>query len=688
MGGPISQCCCPPGTADFKVVGALVTWFGLDDGAMYGYENCIGVDWNNWDTEPCTAASPCTSYIPYSATPPPHKWLGKTEDIVWDASNLFERRNTCPAPVPDAYTTETVIHFVLHRDDHVDRYTGITTSSFDALWSLVITDSRGAGYSGETELTGQDAIDAATAAFCPYLSAAALCGQVLTVPNVTTAYPEVFRDLSDSNIKLVAELVTDSGWEAFPCPAPNNITHPLGQEDRTVYTGRCSCDVIKYDKFTAAEVWAMAVELLAQWPFSNDTNYPWRTACAGSSYRYGPLVQHDYSGVFSGVPGAIIGAPYSTDTWDAGAHSHPGYVLDGASGGTAIYIQAPNVWGWDSNSLILGKWAEKKITVPHHNYARPCGVDYWNKVTPSDYNSDLCWPPASMVNILRAGVTPSDGDTVTIYNTDSLDTTTYTWKTTPGALPEVAIGADATAAILNLKNAINTTNFPVGVAATVSGTDLTLTDGAATRYYHFHETTSSNASILWDQPRMTGPVCAAPCNNTTSINKYVTIESVWDYRLFGEAVRINTMDAACGGYSPCTADDQPCFVTTDCPVPSLWTNTCTLKAAVSVGDVLYCSPNGETFSGASVSHTFPAALALDDWYGNVGYNHIRQAMPDPLLAACPTVTSWVMEEAECATTAGCTALPAPGIFYCPDETTSAASGCYVQDEYGMQCPPA
>ena len=491
MGGPISQCCCDT-EGGYKHVVAAVRWLGGEH--PYGYltpaelslvETCADVDRNWWDADPCPGSA-CSGYIPYSPDPPDHKYLGFQLEITWDHHQ--SRYATCDVCV----TTDIVwdFHFRRSYDSHTDRYSAEGTSSDIMTWDETYVDNVVPANSYEYHLTGQDALDRFNAMYPPYTGLDAECG------HLQPTGPDQPPDPPGGEWVVTSEGVTDNSCyvncEMNVDETTNNACSCSGSfvdDDHLIKTASFNCTTLLYDKFTTAELYQTAKNLLALWDLGDDTRYPWRTSCGGEAYHLGALVTFDYGGDIFGVPGATIGGPYTGETWSVGAHALTGYSAEGSSGGSVWFNNAESVWGivvsgvivpYGGDYFVLGKWAEKKITLPGHNYARPCGADHWAKVE-NTYASDLCWPPASMVNTLTSdGTNPSDGDQVAISNGAAATYTTYTFRTTPGALPEVQIGADATASMLNLKNAINAYPDPL-VTATVSGLVITITGGSATK---------------------------------------------------------------------------------------------------------------------------------------------------------------------------------------------------------------
>jgi hypothetical protein len=669
MGGLVTCCC--PGDGGYKHVVSAVRWLGGEH--PYGYltpsENsttntCADQDWDWWLADPCPG-SVCSGYIAYSPDPPDHKYLGLQIEIEWN--HVETRVVTCGTCTP--IDTVWNFNFRRSRDTHTDRFSGLGTVDEITTWDEVYVDNVTSANSYESHLTGIDAWNKFNTMTPPYTGIDAACGHVdPPEPGGDALWQKITQDVTDNSIDVYCEM-SDVAVTNNSCTCDGN---PFTDTDTLTKIGDFHINALLHDKFTSAELYQYGKNLLALWDLGDHTHYPWRTTCAGDAYHLGALVTFDYGGT-----GSAIGGPFTGETWSVGAHALLGYSAEGMSGGSVWFNNQENVWGYTNDYLVLGKWAEKKVTLLSHNYARPCGVDHWSKVDTS-YESDLCWPPGSTVNKLVCdGTNPADGDQVSISTQDFLTSTTYTFRTTPGALPEIQIGADATASMLNLKNGINAYPDPL-VTATVSGLEITVTGAGATRAYHFYLCSTSVTTMLWDYDQMVGPVCVNPCNNTTSTGDYTTLERTWPKRANAEASRMNGMAALCPGGAPCS-DAYAYTVLPD------YDNTCAQENA-SAGTILYCSPNAEDFGADPTEQTgtWPAnALPIgDDKYGYLWQFHIRQVMPDPLIDC--QGNPLLLEESRCSVPGGCPALPAGAVFYCDNADDT---GCGFQDDYGIQCPP-
>lgn len=374
MGKFTSPACCCVAGGGFKHAIAMVRWLGGEH--PYGYltpaensvaEPCADVDRNWWDSDPCPGSS-CTSYIPYSPDPPDHKYLGLTVEIAWDHEETrFD---------PGVFDTRWVFRYRRSRDTHTDRYSGEGTEEDLITWDETYTDALVPANNYEIHLTGQDALDKfndpATAQAPFDVTIDAQCGHIQPETPLAGADGDwviTSTEVADDSILVTAEIdeVTDTGSEHF------------------VKTASFSVHTILWDKFTSIELYTLAKELLAQWDLGDHDEYPWRTTCSGEAYHLGPVVTFDYGGDFFGVPGAVIGGPYPGESWSTGDHCLTGYSHEGMSGGSAWFNNVLSTdwgyghdWGeyfqnWNGDCLILGKWAEKKVTIPAHNYARPCG---------------------------------------------------------------------------------------------------------------------------------------------------------------------------------------------------------------------------------------------------------------------------------------------------------------------------
>jgi hypothetical protein len=552
----------------------------------------------------------------------------------------------------------------------------------------------------------------------------AVCGNPLqSEPYPSSGYTLVGPiEVTDNSITIVCELENEVHDTPLCTNRPGNGT------DDTVTSGTFTVHIVLSDKFTSQEVYDLAKGLLTLADLSDDTWYPWRTGCSSLSYNYGAFISFDYMGYGPNGDGAILGGSYPGETWSTGAHALMGHSLEGVSGASVYYLNTYAYAEWLPNSLLVTKWAEKKVELPAHNYARPCGEDYWateSEVHPDywaahdppivDADVALCWSPGQPTGKLNTnGVNVAAGFTVEIGS----KAYQFIAALTP-VEGEVLIGADADASMTNLKNAINYTGTPgtdyscaaahPEVTAAFTTPVLTVTSIiTAALYSHLYTTTTSDTTWTWAHTKVIGPECADPCNNTTSTGDYTTEERQWEYRGYGEGNRMNGLPTVCPLAEGATEDGSPCTTPGGLTVPPLWSTDCTQQSA-SAGTVIYCSPT-EDFGGTGDYYPFPASLATDavegmcdDTYGYTWIFHIRQVMPDPLITCLglypfnvvespetqTRLTEVLLEEARC-TEGSCPALPATPptpIFFCPDSDTNSTGDCGSQDDYGMQCPP-
>ena len=391
MAGPATVCCCNPATGGYKHVVAIVNWMG-----RYGYAECSDQDRNWWDVDPCPG-SVCSSYIPYSTTAPDHKYLTETMVIYWIFSNTRDVTG-CTNPAP--FSTANSATFNWTRTTSTNRYTKLTTITDVASWDETILGA------SDIHLTGADAIAMFISRNPPYTGVDSHCS------NIQPAEPS-----GSSGYTLTSESVTDTGISVTANRSYNVTTHSAcitvfgdSDTDTTVETGTFTINSNLTDLYTASACYTDAINLLALWDLHNDVNYPWRTSCAGDSYHYGALVTYDYGGT-----GAVLGGPSGSIPWFSGP---TGYSAGGMSGGSVHFREVPDdVYGWNSQDLIVGKWAEKKITIPRHNYARPCGP---TDVAAVDGDLAVCWPGIANPCVDPCNNTTSTGDYTTlerIYNT-------------------------------------------------------------------------------------------------------------------------------------------------------------------------------------------------------------------------------------------------------------------------------
>lgn len=721
--------CCCPGEGGFKLVTAMVNWFGLDGFDMRDSEgNCPDTDIANWTVDPCPG-SVCEGYTPYSPHPKSWKYLQYNLEIRW--SERTDRVVVYPTEcdLDSSYEQHDELYFRASYSSVTNRFSGVTTITDDLEWHTTSTGNP------SVDLTGTDALLAFYARNPPYgypntgteygYSLDAMCGHAIqTEPHASSDYTLIGPiEITDNSITIQCELHN----EAHETPVCTN--RPGNGTDDLVASGTFTVHINLSDKFTSAEVYELAKGLLALADLSDDTWYPWRTGCSGLSYNYGAFLTFDYTGYGPNGDGAILGGPYPGETWSTGAHALMGHGLQGMAGAGVLFINGtPEYAEWLPGSLIVSKWAEMKVAVPGHNYARPCGEDYWattSEVHPDywaehdppivDADVALCWSPGQPTGKLNTnGVNIAAGFTVEIGS----KAYQFVSVLTP-VEGEVLIGADADASMNNLKNAINYTGTPgtdyscaaahPEVTAAFTSPVLTVTSIiTATLYSHLYATTTSDTTWTWAHDKVIGPECAAPCNSTASTGAYTTEERQWDYRGYAEANRMNDYPTVCPLAEGATDDGAPCTTPGGKIVPLLWETSC-IQQSASVGTVLYCSPTDD-FAGAGDYFPFPASLntdavegMCDTTYGYIWQFHIRQVMPDPLITClglypfnvaawpdAPTrLTEILQEEARCSEGA-CPALPATPatpIFFCPDSEASEASECGFQDDYGLQCPP-
>lgn len=387
MNGPISKCCCTGGKAGYKFVIAEVAWFG-----RYGFDQrdadgfiCADTDVNWWDADPCPGSA-CSSYIPYSPKPRNYKYLSENVVIEWHQTT--ERIAT----YPPACTGDTNVHeffeFTFNREfgSAKDRFTALETNIDTA---EVVTRT----------LVGEDLVEetltdaAATAWFLTqnppwggtpgdgyYQVVDALCGHISqTDPHPTSGYTTVSISVEDNLIEIVAEinenLVTNPECTGLPGTFGTDTTTIIGTFKYTFTLD---------DKFTSQQCYAYAKELLGLWQLDNDTEYPWRTTCSGEAYHFGALVTFNYAGFYeyppgtAGVPGQILGGPYTGETWNTGTHQWTGYTQEGISGAQLTFYTAAAItdyYVFPASTLVMAKWVEAKVELPAHNWARPCGTD-------------------------------------------------------------------------------------------------------------------------------------------------------------------------------------------------------------------------------------------------------------------------------------------------------------------------
>jgi hypothetical protein len=720
-------CCCPT-EGGFKLVTAMVNWFGFDGFDMRDSEgNCPDVDIANWTVDPCPG-SVCNGYTPYSPHPKSWKYLQYNLEIRWSERSDRVVVNP-PCPEPDSYEQHDELNFQWSKSVVYNRFSGVTTTDEDIEWNTTST-----GNPSES-LTGSEALAAFYARNPPYgfpdsgtgygYSLDAMCGHAIQVePRPSSSYTLVGPvEITDDSITILCEFHNEA-HEVPVCLSP-----PGSGTDDLVASGTFTVHITLSDKFTSAEVFSLAKGLLALADLSDDTWYPWRTGCSGLSYNYGALITFDYNGYGPNGDGSILGGYAAGETWYSGAHAWLGHSPEGIAGASVFYFNTLSEYTeWLPNSLLVSKWAEKKVALPAHNYARPCGEDYWateSEVRPDywaahdppivDVDVALCWDPGQPTGKLNTnGVNVAAGFTVEIGS----KAYQFIASLTP-VEGEVLIGADADASMTNLKNAINYTGTPgtdyscaaahPEVTAAFTTPVLTVTSIiTATLYSHLYTTTTSDTTWTWAHTKVIGPECADPCNNTTSTGDYTTEEQQWDIRGYGEANRMNNYPTVCPLAEGATADGSPCTTPGGLTVPLLWDTTCTQRDATA-GTIICCSPTDD-FGGLGDYYPFPASLTTDsvegmcdETYGYLWYFHIRQVMPDPLITCLglypfnavshPNVpvrlNEILMEEARC-TEGSCPALPATPptpIFFCPDSDTNSTGDCGSQDDYGMQCPP-
>jgi len=661
MSGAFQNCCCTPAAGGFKLVVAIVNWFG-----RASFKECADQDHSLWgDTsDPCADGS----HVNYNLTPPHDKYLGYRIDIAWRFNHDRSVTGCC---TPDEIEAQEWI-FSRHYDSHTDRHTALNTVTDDVAW-----DEKNLG-SAPTNLTGDDALVKYNSMFPPYGGTGAglwalpdaICGHI--IPDTCLAASGYTVDSATINSDGTGIMIACSLYQNTttnpPCSNPPCAPGTYGV-DHTVNVGTFNIEISLYDKFTAEEAYADAISLLALWNLGDDTHYPWRTTCGSEAYRLGALVTFDYGGT-----GSIIGGPYSGETWASGAHALTGYAPEGRSGGSVGYIQSgvssgwdTETWGWNTNDLIVAKWAEKKIALPAHNFARPCGDDYYAE----DYVGGLCWP-CTPTGTLTATANPADGDWIEV------NSYYFTFKTSPSGSYEVQIAGTAANTLENLKVKINAVSGTVGVSATRASLVLIVTKTSPTAVaadFYTLAVGGGSPVVSWSHPKLIGPECTGPCNASASTGDFTTLEYTYTYREGGEKTR-------CSGHGA---------------VPLLWSTACTQRNE-STGDILYVSPNSESFSGTAHSYgsyPSPANQVLDDKYGYLWQYHIRQAMPDPLLFCAGLYhaddghyfrdLTPTLEEARCSLP-GCAgaSIPAGAALYYADSDAAAAGS---QDSYGIQCPP-
>ena len=410
---PIVQGCCCTSTGGYKHALAAMRWLGGEH--PYGYLTpaehsgtnvCADVDNNWWDANPCPG-SVCSSYIAYSPDPPDHKYLGFQLEIRWN--HVETRKVTCATCV----TTDTVLtyHFRRSYDSHTDKYSGEGLTTEIITWDETFVDSVTPANSYETHLTGSDALAKFNTMNPPYTSLDAACGH-LQPPDPLAG--------SDADWNVGSEEVTDTTCAVSatididvttsqPCTCDG-----LSYDDTDHHTKLADFNIttILYDKFTSADLYDETKTLLALWNLGDDTHYPWRTTCSGEGYHFGAMVTFDYGGLITGVPGAVVGGPYDGEVWNSGAHSLTGYSAEGMSGGSVWYNNTESVWGYTSDYLIVGKWAEKKVTLPSHNYARPCGAT--DAAALEDDLVTHCYPGIADPCVDPCNNTTSTGDYTTL----------------------------------------------------------------------------------------------------------------------------------------------------------------------------------------------------------------------------------------------------------------------------------
>ncbi len=431
--------------------------------------------------------------------------------------------------------------------------------------------------------------------------------------------------------------------------------------------------------YTSAELYNDCKALLAEWDLRDHTLYPWRYGdCAGA-----PLVgrrekaetsltnaidedgytdtQADY------YDGAIIGKPTfagCSDWFDYdGLHYNTVYgVLDcyGERWGGPPFASHWNNFDETENAsyrgafvrffpqdhellagwLYMGKWAERKVTLPAQNWFRPCGTD---RYLGSGATYPDAWPICGRIAVASA--------------------------TQVGGTVEVTL---AESSVLEAGDVVDFTGVAgLGSGVTVdsaSGTLVVVTGTLSGAYTSGGYISSNGApSHVW--------------NTSTPRGDYLVKEWGFNHREVGEYNRCLATYLACG-------EDAQSLATVPSAVrihqeshgmpQEVNTFTLTEGNTTALCPVFVCTPNGDVGPGW-IAKDWTADIVADPLYGNQWNLQFQQFMADLIE---PTDVNWV--EARNTPVSGAPALPDGIVFTC---ATLAELDSETAPEGKVTCAP-
>jgi hypothetical protein len=435
--------------------------------------------------------------------------------------------------------------------------------------------------------------------------------------------------------------------------------------------------------YTAVELYADCKALLAQWDLRNHTLYPWRYGdCAGAplvgrrEIPATPLTNAIDTASFVDssadyYDGAIIGGPTfagCSDWFDYdGEHFNTTYeVLDcyGERWGGPPFASHWNNYNETENAsyrgafvrffpqdhelfagwLYMGKWAERKVTLPAQNWFRPCGAD---RYIGSGATYPDAWPICGRIAITAAAQV---GGTVELTLAES--------------------------SVLEAGDVVDFTGVSgLGAGVTVdsaSGTLVVVTGTLSGAYTSGGYISSNGApSHIW--------------NTSEPRGDYLVKEWAFNYRAVGEYNRCLGQYLGCG-------EDAQSLATVPTAVrihqeshgmpQEVSSFTVTEGNTTALCPVFVCTPNGDVGSGW-ISRAWTADIVADSLYGNQWNLQFQQFMAD-LIEPTDGLgnVNWV--EARNTPVSGAPALPDGIVFTC---ATLADLDSETAPEGKVTCPP-
>jgi hypothetical protein len=362
-------CCCGGGEG-YKIVHAKRYWYGRG-----GFtDDCDGFEYTT-ESPPCGCVRE-----DLHTSPPTVKYLNESRELTY--------------------------HQVFTQDLGLETEYTLTD---DFHWKRAVSQDR---YSGEIYLT--DCLKDLSAELMPIPGSGPTASYARMV-NFFHWNPRCGYYVEEDVLSGVAPVDADSFDIAIFEVTDDSITISCSWNEETptsTLVGTLTLTVTLSETMTSAEVLADVKTLLAAWSLADDLHYPWRTTSspAGSTNTcvYGPCVTYDagYDAIGSYMAG--WDPYYAGDCPDPEDYpvlltdgTHTGEVIGGpdlddddpwtTAGGPAMYglftggnLVFANDWktttGDSGDALAPGflyatKWAETKVDLPSHNFARPCGDD-------------------------------------------------------------------------------------------------------------------------------------------------------------------------------------------------------------------------------------------------------------------------------------------------------------------------